>query len=388
MPSEPQRRAWVIAPQVGVDSQVWLWRQILGLRRHRPTVITGEWRNRDTFPLSGIPYHEVPAIRRSEVVWRRWLGRARRVAHQNFLAIGEVDLRKILTIAEAEPPDVILAQFGHTALRMLPVAESLGVPLIAHFHGLDLSSSLRNRWYRWSLRRHAGRFAGAVVVGSHQVDRVIDVGVRPDRVRLIPCGVPTTELPYRQHEPEGPIRFLTVGRLEAWKGIHVAIEALRILRSEGVVAFMDIVGDGSQLEVLRAQSDAAGLSDRITFWGSRTPDQVRSHLRASHVLLQPSLTLNGWDEGFGISVTEAAATGLPVVVSRSGGLVDQVDDGVTGFLCPEGDARAFADRMNRLCDDASLRQRLGLAARRQAEQKFDTARLIAQLEDFLDTTAE
>jgi glycosyltransferase involved in cell wall biosynthesis len=79
-----------------------------------------------------------------------------------------------------------------------------------------------------------------------------------------------------------------------------------------------------------------------------------------HVLTSPK-------EGWGISILEAAACGTPTVASDAPGLRDAVRDGETGLLAPHGDVDALADRLERLLADADLRERMGAAARRFAE---------------------
>ena len=89
--------------------------------------------------------------------------------------------------------------------------------------------------------------------------------------------------------------------------------------------------------------------------------------------------MGGWVEGFGVTLTEAGAAGLPLLASASGGLVDQIEEGVNGFLFREGDVAAQAALMRRLAADPAERARLGEGARRLAA-RFDTARMAAELE--------
>jgi glycosyltransferase involved in cell wall biosynthesis len=97
--------------------------------------------------------------------------------------------------------------------------------------------------------------------------------------------------------------------------------------------------------------------------------------------------VGGWVEGFGVTLTEAGAAGLPLIASASGGLRDQIEQGTNGFLFPQGDIAAQADLMRRLAADPELRSRLGAAARDMA-RRFD-AHLMAQTleEEILDLIA-
>src|SRR5690606_35427802 len=102
------------------------------------------------------------------------------------------------------------------------------------------------------------------------------------------------------------------------------------------------------------------------------------------VFLQHSLDhTSGWTEGFGVSITEAAASGLPLVVSRCGGIVDQVTDGINGFVTPQRDCEAMAQRMMELAQDQQLRESMGRSGHQRAKLEFDSALLIARLQDRL-----
>lgn len=96
---------------------------------------------------------------------------------------------------------------------------------------------------------------------------------------------------------------------------------------------------------------------------------LRSLYRESDVFVLPSRS-----EPFGIAAVEALASGVPAVVARTGGLGEIVDDGVEGLTVPPGDPAALGQALDTLLEDAWLRRRLGAAARRQAELRFDERR--------------
>jgi colanic acid/amylovoran biosynthesis glycosyltransferase len=103
------------------------------------------------------------------------------------------------------------------------------------------------------------------------------------------------------------------------------------------------------------------------------------------MLVLPSVrTACGREEGLGMVLLEAAATGLPAVGSRIGGIPEGVIDSETGFLAPERDPTALADRMRRLLADPDLRRDMGTAARRLVERRFDLHHQTGLLEDCYD----
>ena len=112
-------------------------------------------------------------------------------------------------------------------------------------------------------------------------------------------------------------------------------------------------------------------------------DRVADLLSSHHVLVQPSRrSAWGWVEGFGVSITEAMASGLPVIASRSGGIPDQVRNKKEGLLVNEGDVGAIRSNLEILMNDEALRLKMAAAARVRARE-FDSESLAAKVEELL-----
>jgi glycosyltransferase involved in cell wall biosynthesis len=111
-------------------------------------------------------------------------------------------------------------------------------------------------------------------------------------------------------------------------------------------------------------------------------------MRRASVLAAPSLTAADGDaEGLPNVVVEAAASGLPVVATHHSGIPEAVIDGETGFLVPEGNAAALAERLGALLGSEALRQAMGTAARGLADERFDRALLTARLQAIYDAVS-
>lgn len=371
----------VVTKTLGEVSEVWLWRQVVGFRSVSPSVLAWEYVNRDDYPLGHIPLHLLkhdpsPMHRKRSV---RWHYRARCLRHLNFYASVGQEHKDIEAYLRRQQIDVVLAQFGPIALRVLPIAQKLGIPLVAHFHGHDISSTLRHRWYRWSLARHANRFAAIVIVGNHQRAWFLDHGVSEDRLHVIPCGVPVDQFKPPMQRPDNPVHFITVSRLSPEKALHHTLSAFsKICRAipDGRLA---IVGDGPERQKLERHALDLKISNRVDFAGYLAPHAVRERLSASHVFLQHSIIR----EGFGVSLAEAAAMQLPIVSTRCGGIPDQVVHGETGFLVEQHDVDGMAHHMLQLARDPQLRRQMGKAGRGRMQKHFDTTSQIAKLEDVL-----
>jgi glycosyltransferase involved in cell wall biosynthesis len=168
---------------------------------------------------------------------------------------------------------------------------------------------------------------------------------------------------------------LFLGRLGERKGAFVLLEAVRMLQERGERVRLTLAGDG---EVERAAGLAATLPfpDDVVVPGWVDPQRVASELLPAHGIF----CLPSRDEGQPIALLEAMARGLACVVTAVGGIPDTVTDGVDALVVPVDDPAALADVIGSLGRDADVRVRLGAAARRTAEQRFDVRVCVAALE--------
>ena len=337
------------------------------------------------FPLKRIPGTSPSRFRNGEIEGRlaRWLSRLLNAPSGNFYQATPGAHRALMQLARQHPPAAILAQFGQTGLALLPVARKLGAPLAVHFHGADLASNLKNRWYRRSLLSSLARFDAMIVVGTRQRDWLLAQGAPADRVHLIPCGAPVAEFHRTAPWPEGPARFITVCRLVPQKGVDIVLEAYAKVIADMPAISLTVVGDGPERDALQARAAAPDLAGRVRFTGPLSPSGVQAELQQATTLVQHSRDLGGWYEAFGVSVSEAAAMELPVIASRCGGLVDQVVDGATGLIVEQRDIAGLAAAMQRLAEDRQMAMAMGRAGRQHIVENFDTAGQVAKLEQLL-----
>lgn len=383
MPLKP--RVCVVTPHLGASSRAFIGRQVTGFREVDPWVLAlatttlPDW---DINQIRLVRYAFSPSAGKGP---SRWLRRLTHLPTRSFYAPAKSQQIEIRRLLEKERTDVVLCHFGPAALALLPVTRALNIPLVAHFHGYDLSSALRDRWYRWSFLAHLDKLAALIVVGSHQRQLLLRKGVAADRIFLIPCGVPTGSFVPPLREASGnALRVTLVSRLVRWKGVAESIRAFARVIERGIEAELQVVGTGVEESALRALVAELGLEARVSFCGVLGPSRVRDLLAQSDIFIQHSLTdTSGWVEGFGVSLAEAASMELPIVATRSGGIPDQVVDGATGLLVPERDVPAMADAICALAEDVQLRARLGRAGRKRMIEHFDIAQQIAKLEQVL-----
>jgi glycosyltransferase involved in cell wall biosynthesis len=325
-------------------------------------------------PAIDVPVHVLDADPTPYDGKGRWAFRAANLRGRNFYAARGKENREIKNLLQSLNPSLLLCYYGEVALRTIDVAHGLGIPTIAYFHGG--SSLKRNRWYRWSLRRRVCRFAEIIVVSEEERAWMLRAGVPGERIHVIPCGAATNVFLPTAERPRCGVRFVMVSRLADEKGCRESIAAFAAVAATSRDAFLDIYGDGPALSELVTLVEAHQLADRVTFRGYVDSATLATMLPRYDVFIQHSLG----NEGFGVSIAEAMACGLPVVVTSVGGIVNLVIDGETGFLVAERDIPAMAQAMLRLTESAALRERMGRAARIRVVESFDATAMTSRLE--------
>jgi glycosyltransferase involved in cell wall biosynthesis len=232
---------------------------------------------------------------------------------------------------------------AHWLPSMLP-ALATGKPIVLQLWGSDVAQAHRMRVVARRLLRRARVVVCASTALAHEARAL---GARD--VRVIPSGV---AMPETVRAPVDPPQLLYVGRLSEEKGVRELADAARELP-------LVVVGDGP----LRALLPQAV--------GFVPPAELGPYYERAAVVVVPSRR-----EGYGVAAREAMAYGRPVVATAVGGLVDAVEDGISGVLVPPGDVAALRDALRRLLDDPAARRALGDGARRVARERFsaDAAR--------------
>jgi glycosyltransferase involved in cell wall biosynthesis len=231
-----------------------------------------------------------------------------------------------------------------------------------------------------ALRNLLLRDADAFVAMSAAIrDEMRAAGVPGERIALLRHGVDTGRfrpaeagereaLRARLGLPEGVLAVYS-GRLLRGKGLEKLLDAFTAVAGDVLDLCLVLLGSGegqvlSVEDELRRTAADRGLASRVVFAGR--VERVEDYLRAADLFVFPSVF-----EALGIALVEAAACGLCAVASRTGGIVDVVEDGRSGRLVAPGDAGALAAALRELARDAAARAKMGRAARAVALAHFD-----------------
>lgn len=280
---------------------------------------------------------------------------------------------------------------SHPALAALIIHRLTGLPFSFTAHGSDIHID------QTMFDRKLAAAAFAVTVCHYNVDFLAErfgEWVR-DRLEVLPCGTdpevfePDATLERAaETSSSAPLAILCVAALREVKGHAVLIEACRRLHQRGIPFECRLVGDGPLRKDLARRIRDAGLEDRVTLAGMLPRPEVSRAMQAADVVVLPSILGSRGDrEGIPVVLMEAMASARPVVSSRQSGIPELVDDGVSGVLCPPGDAEALADALQRLAEDPALRREMGAAGRRRILRDFDLRRNAARLAEMLGGSA-
>ena len=259
----------------------------------------------------------------------------------------------------------------------------LGCPLVVTTHGLEeFRSHQRLKHWAYLPFRHGMKTvatASDAVVTTDESLRpvvrqhlgiadgdqvVIPNAVDPDRCRQLGTIEEGSALLARQGRAEASPLFLSVGRVEANKGFDVMVAALAMVAQSLPPAWAWVLaGEGPERSHIRALIREAGLESHCFLTGRVDETALHSLYRVADWFVHPTRY-----EGSSLVTLEAMAHGLPVVASRTGGLPDKVEDGVSGFLVAPGDPEELSAR---LVDASSVDAReFGAAGRQRCESRF------------------
>lgn len=287
--------------------------------------------------------------------------------------------------------DVIHCQFGtygEAALRLREIGAVTG-RLVTSFRGFDATKYLRANPHAYDALFRMGDLF--LPVSRSLADRLVASGCERAKIVVLHSGIECGKFRYLERRliESEPVRILTIGRLTEKKGIDYAIQAVaRVIASGRKLAFT-IVGEGPLRAELQRLSEELGVGESVKLIGWCTHAEVIGLIETAHVLLAPSVTgADGDEEGIPNSVKEAMATGMPVLSTNHGGIPELVEAGVSGYLVPERDADAMADRLRHLIDHPQTWAAMGRAARARVLAEFDTEKLNDELERLYATLVD
>lgn len=217
-----------------------------------------------------------------------------------------------------------------------------------------------------------------IVASQYMADLMAQNGISRERLAVVPYYVP---LPHESEiiaPTENSRDIMFAGRLDYEKGIPYLLRAMKRIPKPHKLL---IAGDGSLGKMYRQMVVDMGLQDRVKFLGWLSGAELDEAYRRCAVTVMPTIMA----EPFGKVGVESMANGRPVVAFNVGGISDWLKDGINGYLVPPLDVQTLANRLARLVQSPELVAQMGVAGRKNVEEKYNAARHISRLESIFES---
>jgi len=283
----------------------------------------------------------------------------------------------LLRIAKKEPFDIIHAQTRVTQVLAGYLSSITKIPFVSTCHGFFRQNLGRQLYPCWGKK---------VIAISEAVKKhlMIDFYVAEEQIALIYNGVDIGQFRVASKRKDINRNIRTVGiiaRLSPVKGHVYLIEAMKEVIGEFSDARLFIFGQGKVKYDLVRKAERLKISDKLFFLPSVT--HTSEIMQEIDIFVMPSL-----QEGFGLSILEAQACGIPVIASGVGGIPALIRHDVTGLLVPPKEPAALAGAIMKVMENKELAIRLGLQGRRSVEEKFNEDKMVRKIEQVYQKVAK
>ena len=326
-----------------------------------------------------------------QVVGLRSLGEERGASGQP--ADFESDLRAMVdtavTLHAERAFDVVHAQYAYpTGLAALEVSRRLGIPNVVSIQGGD------GHWVGGCCSTHQRAMDAVLdhsmglIIGcdSFRAEVVEKHGTDPARFTIIPGATNTDQFVPRTGrvgELRRPARLLYHGRVDARKGSLDFVHAGKRLIERGHDLRLVVSGIGPDFEATERLARDLGIAARVDFPGEARYAEAVARYHEGDIFLSPT-----YAEGFSNTILEAMACGLPIVSTRTVGVVDCIRDGENGLLVDAGNLDQLTTATETLLTDGTLRERLATAALAEVRSTYSWPIVAARITDLYRELSE
>ena len=349
-------------------TETFVHHQIKGATADKKILVANEFKNEKFFALEDtekykirlIPIHFIDRV---VTKIKRMIADKRSYEYSVF---NSLTLQKIIRTKNI---DLIHAHFGPNGVRALPIAKKAHVPLIVSFHGFDASELMKKERYVEDLK-DLFSYAKSIITVSKTLSKNLSPYVMSNkRIKIIPYGIDLDIFKGSSHEGTA-IKIFHIGRLVRKKGVIELVEVFSSILQEITQVELHIVGDGPDLEQIRALIKQDSLENKVKLYGSRNHAEVINYFKEADIFVLNSRTSEKGDqEGLPNTILEAMASGCAVLSTKHSGISEVIDE-KNGVLVNERDQNALRAELVRLIKNKELRANLGQTARSTAVHYF------------------
>ncbi len=361
----------------------WIYAQISALKRYHPIVITSKTSNLDIFPVP-------------EIYSLSDLNPLNRFIQQQYMKLTGSPYSFFYRTLKKREAALIHSHFGNRGYFDLPLKRKLAIPQVTTFYGHDVSLLPRDE--RWRRRLEVLFAEGDLVLaeGNYMKKTLTELGCPESKLRVQHLGIDLNKIPFIPRKPngDGTIKILVAGTFREKKGITYALEAFAKIVPHHKNLALTLVGDAgrSRREVdykkeITSIISARNIAGRVNYLGFLPYPAFIKEAEHNHIFLSPSIhPSDGETEGGApVALIEMSAYGMPIVSTFHCDIPEVVVDGVSGFLVPEKDTDALAERLEHLVTHSETWESMGRAGRKHIEAEFNIAQQAEKLEQHYDS---
>lgn len=295
------------------------------------------------------------------------------------------------TYFEQLPPDldtydIIIFQYGYLGKKYCHIKNeyNLKAKTVTFFRGAEITSAKQARADEYKSLFKVGDLF--LPICEYFKFRLILLGCDPHKIAVQYSGINCDKFKFKKRatKSNGIVNLITVGRLIERKGIENIIQAIKLIISKYPNLRFFIIGDGNSRKKIEKVIQRLNLQKVITLLGWKNQREIINLLYRSHIFVSHSITSKSGIQDAPInSLKEAMLTGLPVISTYHGGIIELVEPGISGVLIPERDIVSLAKAIIYLCNNPKLWQSMGKAGKKKVLEKFNMKQLNDNLEQLL-----
>lgn len=298
--------------------------------------------------------------------------------------INNIEEKAFIQSLKKNKTQVVLAQYGPTAHRIVKICKDLNIPLITHFHGYD--ASVDEVIKRCKNYKDVFDYSTYVITVSKEMQKA-----------LLALGCPKEKLIYNTYGPDSrfleikpqfsePI-FIGLGRFVEKKAPYYLILAFLKVLAKFPEARLIIGGHGKFYEICQNLIHHFKIEENVLLPGILTKEEYSNYLSKGLAFVQHSIAaMDGDQEGTPLAILESSAAGLPVISTFHAGIPDVILDGETGFLVQEHDVDAMADKMLFLLENKLVAIQMGEKGKERIASHFTLEKHFRTLDELIDKT--
>lgn len=355
-------------------SETFIYNQLVSLKKYKPVAVSLVSRNLDRFNLTnGVLYDVGIPLPRPSL---------------EFLAPFRYSSLKLAAeLFRRENVSLLHVHFGTWGAYALPLAKTLRVPMVVTFYGQDVSLLPQRTLWRNRYQKLWKKADLILAEGPHMIKELLKLGASKNKVALQRIGIPLSQIHFCAHRTNtrGNPKALWAGRMVEKKGLIDALEALKLLRREGIKLELRVIGDGPEKPLALAFVRENNLSEYVRFLGFLDYQGYLTEFEKADFFLAPSRTssLGETEGGAPTTVLEAQARGLPVVATRHADIPFILPSGYP-YLAQEGNPEDLARVIEKLLADRKLWLRIARDGRRYVERFHGLKVTVPSLEKYYD----